>query len=265
MKETNKNVFELKETVKSWDEDYYHPIAESYYDKAIAKMLKLMGIKSGELIVDGGCGPGVHSIRAAKQGCQVLAIDISQTMVEEAKIRAEKAGCSNAINFQQENLTQLSFADASFQYVFSWGVIIHIRDIEKALDELSRIVKPGGKLALYITNEKAWDHIIESTIRFLLNKPLSEQKKFPMGKGIYYNLHQEDLWVWQLDTDAVAKHLETHGFKKIHHVIGEFTEIQRRTKGILRNTLLKLNNLCYDWNFSPSIATTNLLIFEKNQ
>ena len=265
MKENSKNVFELTETVKSWDEDYCHPIAEYYYDKAIVKMLKLMGIKSDELIVDAGCGPGVHSVRIAQQGYQVLAIDRSKTMLEEAKIRAKKAGCDKAINFQQEDLTQLTFADASFQYVFSWGVIIHIQDVEKALDELARIIKPGGKLALYITNEKAWDHIIESAIRFLLGKPLSEQKELPMGKGLYYNLHEENLWLWKLNTDAVSKYLERQGFKKSHHLIGEFSEIQRRTKGIMRNTLLRLNNLCYDWDFSPNIATTNLLIFEKNQ
>lgn len=257
------NVFELEETVKGWDEDYYHPIAEFYYDQAIPYMLELMKVKPGDQVLDGGCGPGVHSIRVAKQNCQVMAIDLSNTMLEEAKQRIEKAGYSSAVTFQQEDLTNLSFPDASFEYVFSWGVIIHIRDIEKALDELTRIVAPNGKLALYVTNNKAIDHIVEAVARFVLRKPLSGREKLPMGDGIWYDYHGEKLWVWQFNTDSLTKYIEARGFRKTDHIIGEFTENQRRVKGFLRTILLKLNNLCYTLRLPPTIASTNLLVFEK--
>lgn len=257
------SVFESEQTVKSWDSDYYHPLAESYYDQAIVTMLKLMEVETGAKVLDGGCGPGVHSVRVAKENYSVVAIDISQKMLQEAKARVEASGMGDRVSFQQEDLTNLSFQDASFKYVFSWGVIIHIPDIEKALDQLARVVAPGGKLALYVTNKSAWDHKIESFARFILRKPLSGMKSLPMGEGVWYDYNNEKLWVWRVDTMALIKYLEARGYRLTHHIPGELTEIQRRTGGVLRNLLLHGNNLYYGMKLSPTPASTNLLIFEK--
>ena len=66
-----------------------------------------------------------------------------------------------------------------------------------------------------------------------------------MGNGVLYDMHGEKLWVWQIDEAALTKYLETRGFLRIHHVVGEFTEIQRRVGGVPRRLLLRLNNLYY--------------------
>ncbi|MEQ9372480.1 MAG: class I SAM-dependent methyltransferase [Coleofasciculus chthonoplastes F3-SA18-01] len=68
-------IFELEDTLKSWDAHYYQPLAQHYYDQAIPTMLKLMEVKPGATVLDAGCGPGVHSIRVAKEGYRVCAID----------------------------------------------------------------------------------------------------------------------------------------------------------------------------------------------
>jgi cyclopropane fatty-acyl-phospholipid synthase-like methyltransferase len=90
-KQTEIAVFEQRATVESWDRDYYYPIAERYYDLAISTMLRLMGVEPGVIVLDAGCGPGVHSVRAARAGCRVCAVDISQTMLKEAKARIAAA------------------------------------------------------------------------------------------------------------------------------------------------------------------------------
>ena len=171
---TQSAVFEQRATVESWDRDYYHPIAARYYDQAIAEMLRLMEVPSGARVLDAGCGPGIHSVRVARAGHPVVAIDISQTMLAEARVRMAAAGLGSSVEFEQQDLTNLSFADESFRYVFSWGVIIHIHEVNRALDQLARIVEPGGKLALYVTNRAAWDHKLESLARLLLHKSLRQ-------------------------------------------------------------------------------------------
>jgi ubiquinone/menaquinone biosynthesis C-methylase UbiE len=267
MPETNGNddhaVFEQHATVKSWDSDYYHPIAERYYDRAIKMMLRLMNVGPGAEVLDAGCGPGVHSIRVARAGFRVRAIDISQTMLNEAKARVAEAGLSAAVEFQQENLTRLTLPDASYKYVFSWGVIIHIHDVEKALDELARIVAPGGRLGLYVTNRKAWDHKLESLARLLLRKPVGRES-LSLGNGVWYDMHGEKLWVWQFDIPELQRQLERRGFRVTHRMIGEFSELQRRVGEPLRRILLRLNNLCFRLNVPASAAVTNILIFQKN-
>ncbi len=263
--QTKSSVFEVQDTVESWDSDYYHPIALHYYDRAVKNMLKLMEVPAGATVLDGGCGPGVHSIRVARAGYKVQAIDISETMLTQAKQRVANAGLSDSVAFQQEDLTKLSFPNASFDYVFSWGVIIHIPTIERALDELARIVAPGGKLALYVTNKAAWDHKIEAGLRMLLNKPLDGMQHLPLGDGIWYDYHGEKLWVWRVDTNALKQYLGDRGFTCKHQVIGEFTEIQRRVSGFPRKILLHLNNFCYDMRFAPAAGATNLFVFEKTR
>ena len=256
-------VFEEKSTVEQWDEDYYHPIALKLYDWAILDMLHMMEVETGATVLDAGCGPGVHSIRVAKAGHHVCAIDISNMMLSQARQRAEAENVTDKIEFYQKDLTKLDFTDSSFRYVFSWGVIIHIPDAEKALDELARIVKPGGKLALYITNKTAVDHKIESFMRFMARKPLTGLQHLPLGDGIWYDMNDQKLWVWRFETKAIANYLITRGFSLKHCHIGELSEIQRRLRGIPRRFLLRLNNLAYRLNLPTHLATSQLLIFEK--
>lgn len=265
MNESHAGAFELQQTIEAWDTDYYHPIAERYYDQAVSRMLELLGAKPGDTVLDAGCGPGVHSIRAARAGLKVKAIDISDTMLAEARRRVQRAGCEDSIEFAREDLTRLSFPDGAFRFVFSWGVIIHIRDIEKALDELIRVVAPGGRLALYVTNASAWDHRFEAMARFLLRKPLKGLEQLPMGPGIWYDWKGDRLWVWRIDSRALTRYVEARGMKRITRKIGEFSELQLRLRGPLRHLLLHWNNLAYRLGLPPGPASTNLYIFEKHE
>ena len=256
-------VFEAKATVDQWDDDYYHPIALKFYDSAITDMLAMMDAEKGATVLDAGCGPGVHSIRVAKGGHRVCAIDISTTMLGEARKRAALEGVSDKIEFHQKDLTRLDLPDASFRYVFSWGVIIHIPEAARALDELARIIEPGGKLALFITNKSALDHKIESFMRLIVGKPLTGLQRLPLGDGVWYGADDDKLWVWRFETEAVVCYLKARGFTLTHRRIGALSEIQRRVSGVVRRQLLRLNDAAYRWNWPAHLATTQLLVFEK--
>lgn len=260
---TQTQVFEAKATVDQWDDDYYHPIALRFYDDAVAHMLEMMEVEKGATVLDAGCGPGVHSIRVAKAGHRVCAIDISSTMLGEAQQRAAAAHVADKIEFLHEDLTNLSFPDASFRHVFSWGVVIHIPEAAKALAELARVVEPGGKLALFITNKSAVDHKLESFARFLTRKPLTGMQRLKLGDGVWYGNKEDKLWVWRFETDAVVDYLHARGFSLAHRRIGALSEIQRRVSGMPRRMLLRLNDVAYRWNWPAALATTQLLVFEK--
>ncbi len=257
-------IFEQRATLDSWDLDYYHPFAEWYYDRAIRSMLALMGVAPGGQVLDAGCGPGVHSVRVARSGSRVCAIDFSQTMLDEAKARVHAAGLDSVVEFRQDDITHLSLPDASFRYVFSWGVIIHIHDVDRALDELARIISPGGTLALYVTNRDAWDHKLESLLRRLIRKPVANRQSPRLGNGAWYEMHGQKLWVWQFDIPELQRQLEARGLHSTHRVAGEFSEFQRRVKGPLRRMLLRLNNLYYRAHLPPGPAVANLLVFQKH-
>lgn len=260
-----KDVFEKESTVSQWDDDYYHPISIKLYDHAISDMLQIMKIKQSETILDAGCGPGVHSIRVAKSGVHVCAVDISEAMLRHASQRTKEAGLMDQVEFSRKDLTDLDFPDEHFDYAFSWGVIIHIPDAEKALDELSRIIKPGGKLALYLTNKTALDHKIEAIIRFFLRRPLLGMERLSLGDGIWYEMNQEKLWVWRFEAKAVINYLAKKGFRLKKRRIGEFSEFQRRLKGLPRKAMLRFNNFAYMLKLPSWFATSTLFVFEKQR
>ncbi|MDH3201721.1 MAG: class I SAM-dependent methyltransferase [Myxococcales bacterium] len=260
---TDERVFELESTVRTWDDQYYHPIAEPLYDRAVSDMLRAMEVDPNETVLDAGCGPGVHSIRIARAGHRVCAADISERMLSHASERVAAAGLSDQVVFKREDLTNLSFASESFRHVFSWGVIIHIREVERALSELARVVQPGGTLGLYVINKTALDHGIETLARAASRKPLAGMQHLPLGDGVWYEMDGERLWVWRFDIPALSNHLAQYGLKLKYRRIGEFSEIQRRVRGMPRRALLRMNNLAYRARIPAWAGVGNLLVFTR--
>ncbi len=256
------DVFERGETVADWDADYYHPIAERLYDKQVARMLERLRVPPGGPVTDAGCGPGVHAIRAAKLGHRVEALDLSHTMLGEAQRRADAAGVADKITFRQTDLTTLDIPDASRRHVFSWGVVIHIPDAEAALSNLARIIAPGGRLALHLTNSTAFDHTLERWGRFAVRKPLELEQR-DLGPGCWYEMNDERLWVWRFDLDAVAAFLARRGLTLRHRWTAECSEIQRRVNGPVRSALLRVNNAAAAMGVPARCSATNLLVFER--
>ncbi|MEM7320236.1 MAG: class I SAM-dependent methyltransferase [Pseudomonadota bacterium] len=255
-------VFNQEKTVKAWDDDYYHPVAVAYYDAAIPDMLKDMGLAPGDRVLDAGCGPGVHSIRAAAYGCDVTAIDISSTMLKHAEGRAQAAGLSDRIDFRQGDITKPDLGE-TFDCVFSWGVIIHVPDTQAALDGLTSLVAPGGKLALQVLNAGSFDYRVESALRRLLRKPFKEPVDTDLGPGNWFELGSERLWVLRFDMPALDKAMQQRGFKLLSRRTAEFSELQRRLPDVLRRPLLHLNSILFRRRTATGSAATQIILYQR--
>ncbi len=257
---TSTGVFERIGTYEGWDQDYYHPISARYYDRAIRELMAWL--RPDGPVLDAGCGPGVHSIRAARLGYEVVAVDVSAAAIEESKRRARAAGVLDRIRFSQADLTQLDFEDASFSAIFSWGVLTHIPHIERALDELARVLRPGGRLAIQITNATAVDYRLLRAARGIARRPLAlEHRAF--GNGYEYDHGGEKLWVWQASVDAITAHLATRGLRAAGRRAAELSELHRYAPRWMSPALLSANNAGYRLGLPAGAARTNLLLFEK--
>ena len=260
-----RDVFELDATVSGWDSDYYHPVAERYYDAAVPAMLEAMGAKPGDRVLDAGCGPGVHAIRAARYGCEVTGIDLSERMLSHARERAEAAGVSDRITFRQGDLTALDVEDEAFPYVFSWGVVIHVPDFDAALANLARVTKPGGVLALHLLNATAADWRGEKAVRRLLGKTLDIQET-ALGEGVWYDYNGEQLWVHRFDADKLDARMQDLGLAPRGRRAMEYTETQWRLKGPLsplRGAVLRANKMAWQGHAPARYAVSQLLTYDK--
>ncbi|MEL6476212.1 MAG: class I SAM-dependent methyltransferase [Pseudomonadota bacterium] len=257
-----KEVFELEETVSGWDEDFYQPIAERYYDRAVPDMLTAMGAGPAARVLDAGCGPGVHSIRAARHGCEVVGIDRSETMLTHARARAVKAGMADRITFQPDDLTDLQITE-HFDHVFSWGVVIHIPNTDAALDQLAGAVAPGGHLALHVLNARSLDFRIEKLARRLTGKWFPRAEETDLGFGVWYERDGETLWVLRFDAAKLAAAMERRGLERVSLRGAEFTEFQWRLSGWIRRLLLRFNSFAYGARLTPGLSCTQIHIFRK--
>jgi len=256
------NVFETIHTFDRWDDDYYQPVALRYYDRAISRMVKALNPRPDRPVLDAGCGPGVHSIRTALLGYRVQAIDLSHAVIDEARQRAILAGVEEKIAFRQADLTHLPFDNASFGSIFSWGVLTHVPQMGAALDELARVLEPGGRLAIQTTNHLAWDYTIERVVRNLTGKPINlERGEF--GEGCHYEWEGDRLWVWRADFKRIADRLASHGLREVTRMPAEFTELHRRVPSWMRSLVLPLNNLWFGAHLPARPACTNIAVYEK--
>lgn len=262
---TTSTAFSNLDTFLDWDLDFYPAQEQRFYELAITKTLKLLGANPGDLILDAGCGVGTHSIRIAKRGYRVHAIDFSEPALLEGKQRAHAAGVADRITFEHADLVHLHLRDESFSHIFCWGVLIHIPAIEDALNALVRILKPGGRLALYVTNRSALDFKIEAFGRKIRGRTNVLLEKHRMGEGYWYKERHGDIWVWQVDIDALTNYLAQQGLRRIHRLPGMLTELYTRGPAVLRTPLVHLNTLWFRFAFPPHPAEANLLIFEKPQ
>lgn len=100
----------------------------------------------GKLILDAGCGTGRFAEIALKQGATVVGVDLSFS-VDVAKKNLSRFPQAH---FVQADLMKLPFAPATFDFIYSFGVLHHTPDAKRAFQALVRLLKPGGGMSLFV-------------------------------------------------------------------------------------------------------------------
>lgn len=125
-----------------------YDLFENVYNR---KVYKGTGIKVAEFIdkndsvLECACGTGAITEEIAKKCRQVLATDFAEGMLKRASKKCRKY--ANA-SFRQEDITDIKCEDESFDKVVAGNVIHLLPEPEKALKELLRVVRPGGKVII---------------------------------------------------------------------------------------------------------------------
>ena len=104
----------------------------------------------GERVVDVGCGAGIDSLIAAKMvgpRGEVIGVDMTPEMLDRARRSAEEAGFTHA-HFHQGLAESLPVEDAWADVIISNGVVNLFPDKFSALQEMARVLKPGGRLQI---------------------------------------------------------------------------------------------------------------------
>ncbi len=125
------------------DFEGFSPLALSSY----RFLYKVAGpLCAGKKVLDYGCGNGVHAAFLAKHASEVVGVDLSEGALEVARKRYPSTSLrAGKIQFLKMDCEAMEFADHSFDVVFDGGTFSSL-DFEKALAEITRVLRPNGVL-----------------------------------------------------------------------------------------------------------------------
>ena len=114
-----------------------------------------MALKRGSVGVDLGCGIGLDSLllgTAVGERGRVIGVDASPKMLEEARANASGSDCTQILDFREGAIERLPLEDSSVDWIWCkdvfWPMAGMAEDPVAGLDELCRVLRPGGKIAL---------------------------------------------------------------------------------------------------------------------
>lgn len=168
----------------------------------------ILGLRSGDRILDLGCGFGRHAYEAARRGAHVIALDAGEdevngvagtfaAMVEQGELSPE----TTKVGVVQGDALHLPFADETFDRVLCSEVLEHIPNDVGAMTELARVLRPGGTMAITIP-------------RFgpeLINWALSDE--YHMVPGGHVRIYRRSVIESRLESTGlkVTQHHYAHG------------------------------------------------------
>ena len=112
----------------------------------------------GLRVLEIGTGMGADYLEWLKAGAIATGVDLSSNSLETARRRCELAGFKS--DLRVADAEHLEFADATFDIVYSYGVMHHSPDTAACLREAHRVLKPGGKLRVMVYHHPSWTGIM---------------------------------------------------------------------------------------------------------
>ncbi len=113
---------------------------------------------NGKRVLEIGCGNGADGVMFAKHGAVYTGVDLTQAAIDATRQHFGVLGLPGA--FEIQNAEHLTFADESFDFVYSHGVLHHTPHPDVAFQEVYRVLKPGGKAVLMLYHKHSVNYYI---------------------------------------------------------------------------------------------------------
>jgi SAM-dependent methyltransferase len=136
---------------KGYVDAEYLALVARLMDAPKQRSYALLQLRSGDRVLDVGCGPATDTIALARlvgPGGEVHGADHDPAMVEQANRRAREAGVGERVSHRQADAGALPWPDGYFDATRSERLLQHLLEPERAFAEMVRVTKPGGRIVV---------------------------------------------------------------------------------------------------------------------
>jgi ubiquinone/menaquinone biosynthesis C-methylase UbiE len=144
--------------------EFFNELEEYRFDKLryLPQVVDFTNYR-GKTILEVGCGAGIDLVRFARGGAIVTGIDLAEVSIELARKNFTHNGLE--ADLQVMNGDSMTFADNNFDVVYAHGVLQYTYDARRMINELHRVLKPGGEAVVMVYNKYSWLNALSKLMR----------------------------------------------------------------------------------------------------
>ena len=146
-------------------EEYFQDIEEQRYRSHRHLLPWIEEMQPGKSVLEVGCGIGLDALKMARHGLRVTAVDLTDIAIETVRNRFDSLGVQG--EFKVSDATSLPFEDSSFDYVYSFGVLHHAQDTAASINEVFRVLKPGGEAKIMLYNRHSFNELVHRITKMI--------------------------------------------------------------------------------------------------
>ncbi|HEX4566937.1 MAG TPA: methyltransferase domain-containing protein [Vicinamibacterales bacterium] len=156
---------------------------DQYHFEKLHHLLRLVDFSGqrGKRVLEVGCGAGTDLMRFAKAGASVTGVDVAPSAVALAKQNFAQQGVE--ADLREADGEQLPFADGSFDFVYAHGVVQYTANDRALVDEVRRVMAPGGTAVFQVYNRVSWLNALSKVMKVPLeHEDAPVLKKYSIGE-----------------------------------------------------------------------------------
>jgi SAM-dependent methyltransferase len=248
-----------------WESQYRTSANERFYELVFDELARLAPRpRSITTFLDAGCGIGAHSLRLARRGFSVEAVDFSEVVVERARANVSREGLDKSISVRQADLLELPFQAEVFDHALCWGVLMHIPDVSLALGQLARVTKPGGMIVINEINGQSPEARLKRAVFQRMRTRDIQVRRTAAGVEHWETTPSGPLMWRHARIDWLVDEGSRCGLRLERRMPGQFSELYTNMPARwLADTVQAVNRVWFERVRRPGPAVANILVFRK--
>ncbi len=185
-------------------------------------------------VLDVGCGQGIDVVQYARAGARATGVDLTPRHVELARAHSSALGLD--VSIIEGDAENLPFADASFDRVLSNGVLHHTPNIERALAEIHRVLRPGGQARILVYNRRSFHYwLFQVWHQGIRNRQLFQEGSMErvLSRGVERSSVGARPLVRVYTPRRVRAMLRRAGFSEVSTAVGVFNTVDTPISDVL--------------------------------